>query len=179
LLGPDEEKQFWLMHSVTAEELFRKSYRMCGGHEADARDALQETYLKAIVHWQKVGAMDDLPRRRWLAKTLTNQVLQLWRAPHRSRENGFIAGDWEDTAAVTCSPSDLMSDYRRVCRAIASLKGREREVIGLHCLAGYELREVAKMLDIDASTVRVHLHHGRMRLRQILAAGGGDADGGA
>ena len=71
------------------------------------------------------------------------------------------------------------SEYRRTCRAIARLQGREREVIALHCLAGYEIHEVAEILEISASTVRVHVHNGRTRLREILAAGGGDDDGGA
>ncbi len=165
------------MYSKTAEELFRKAYRMCGGHEADAQDVLQETYLKAIVHWQTVSVSEGAQRRGWLAKTLTNEVLQMWRAPHRSRESSSddIA---EHTRLDTWSLPDL-SEYRRTCRAIADLRGREQEVIALHCLAGYEIQEVAEMLEISTSTVRVHLHRGRRNLRIILAAGGGDADGGA
>lgn len=178
LLTPDEEEQFWLLHSKTADELFRKAYRMCGGHEADAYDALQETYLKVALHWRKVCALESPQQRGWLTRTLTNEVLQMWRAPHRSREGTSFDSTVENPALDTWSLS-ARSEYHRVCRAIARLQGREREVIGLHCLAGYEIREVAEILEISASTVRVHVHNGRAHLREILAAEGGDDDGGA
>lgn len=49
------------------------------------------------------------------------------------------------------------------------MKGRQRDVIALHCLAGYEIAEIADMLEISFSTVRVHLHAGRQRLQEIMA----------
>ena len=39
--------------------------------------------------------------------------------------------------------------YRTVCQAIARLGGRQREVIALYGLAGYEIHEVAQMLEIQ------------------------------
>lgn len=176
MLTPDEEEQFWLLHSKTADELFRKAYRMCSGHEADAYDALQETYLQAALHWRKFSALEGQQRRGWLTRTLTNEVLQMWRAPHRSREVTSFAGVAENAALDAWSLS-ARSEYRRTCRAIACLQDREREVFALHFLAGYEISEVAEILEISASTVRVHVHNGRAHLRETLAAEGGDEDG--
>jgi DNA-directed RNA polymerase specialized sigma24 family protein len=45
----------------------------------------------------------------------------------------------------------------------------------LHCLAGYEISEVAEMLGISSSTARVHLHTGRRRLLKIMAGEEGSA----
>jgi hypothetical protein len=58
---------------------------------------------------------------------------------------------------------------------IAQLDGRQRDVMALHCLAGYEISEVAEMLGINSATVRVHLHDGRRHLLKIMAPEEGPA----
>ena len=63
--------------------------------------------------------------------------------------------------------------YHKACQAIARLDGRQRDVIALHCLAGYEISEVAEMLGISPATVRVHLHAGRRTASGDNGRGGG------
>jgi RNA polymerase sigma factor (sigma-70 family) len=174
LLGADEEAQFFDFHAKTSAPLFRKAYRMCRGHEADARDALQRAYLKALDNWASVGTLADSPRYAWLARTLTNEVLQIWRMPYRSREAGAYddAGEVPGTANVPDS-AQHRDELRRACRAIAQIEGRPGEVIALHCLGGYEIAEVAEMLGVTTATVRVHLHTARERLKAIM---GGEED---
>lgn len=174
MLNRAEEAQFWLFYRATSEALHRKAYRMCRGNEADADDAHQNTYLQALKHWTTtLSGMADKRRNAWLATTLTNEVLQLWRAPHRSREAAATGGLGWDPATLTV-PADIdavvaADVYHHVCRAIAQLEGRQREVVALHCLAGYEISEVAEMLGIKTATVRAHLHAGRANVRKILA----------
>jgi RNA polymerase sigma factor (sigma-70 family) len=181
LLSDDEDAQFWGFYRKTAETLFRKAYRMCHGHKADADDAHQRTYLKALEHWATVSSLSDRERNAWLATTLTREVLQIWRAPHRSRETlshdaseqpGEPVGT--DGLPDTVFSADL---YHAACHGIARLEGRPREVIALHWLAGYEISEVAEMLGISSSTVRVHLHTGRRRLLEIIGGEEEPADG--
>ena len=166
----DEEARFWSFYRKTSEGLFRKAYRMCSGHQADADDAHQRTYLKALEHWPTVDPLADEKRAAWLATTLTREVLQIWRAPYRSREAGSREGEEPDSALAPddADAAAAAEAYRRACQAIARLKGRQREVIALHCLAGYEISEVAKILGVKVSTVRAHLHSGRVRLRAIM-----------
>jgi RNA polymerase sigma factor (sigma-70 family) len=170
VLNPEEEAQFWEFHLKTSESLFRKAYRMCRGHEADAQDALQRSYLRALAHWTTVSELADPQRQRWMAKTLTREVLQIWAEPHRRWETdlGESAGEWAGLTQDIDGVDDKLR-FIRVCRAIAALQGRQGEVMALHCLAGYEIAEVAGILQVSASTVRVHLHDARLRLRAILA----------
>lgn len=182
MLSAEEDAQFWTFYRKTSEALFRKAYRMCGGHQADADDAHQRTYLKALEHWPVVSGLADQQRNAWLATTLTREVLQIWRTPHRSRETGphddggqqpvspVDTGDVVD--AVVAAATDR---YHKACQGIARLEGRQRDVIALHCLAGYEISEVAEMLGISSSTARVHLHTGRRRLLKIMAGEEGSA----
>lgn len=67
LLTGDEEAEFWSFYRKTAEALFRKAFRMCCGHQADADDAHQRTYIKALEHWPTVSGLADRQRPAWLA----------------------------------------------------------------------------------------------------------------
>jgi RNA polymerase sigma factor (sigma-70 family) len=172
LLSADEDAEFWVLYRKSSEALFPKAYRMCRGHQADADDAHQRTYLKALEHWPTVSGLADQKRNAWLATTLAREVLQIWRAPHRSRETQSHddAGQRPSAPVSADSPDALFAAdrYHKACHGIARLEGRQRDVIALHCLAGYELSEVAEMLGISSSTVRVHLHTGRRRLLEIM-----------
>lgn len=176
MLSDEQEGQFWEFYRKTSEPLFRKAYRMCRGQRADADDAHQNSYLKALAHWPTLSCLSDKQRQSWMATTLTREVLQLWRKPHRSHETGDVGPPiddrWRQAEAGIGVDTDTQGEvdrYRQVCRAIAQLDGREREVIALHCLAGYEISEVADMLEVSQSTIRVHLHRGRQALLKLLA----------
>jgi RNA polymerase sigma factor (sigma-70 family) len=108
-----------------------------------------------------------------MTTTLTREILQMWRAPHRFRETGSyedigwqpraIEGAGADEAALVARDR-----YHQACRAIAQLEGRQGEIMILTCIAGYEIAEVAEMLEISPKTVRVHLHHGRKQVQAII-----------
>ena len=178
-MSAGEEAQFWAFYRKTSEALFRKAYRMSRGQQADADDAHQRTYLKALEHWATVSYLNDQKRYAWLATTLAREILQIWRAPHRSRETA-LNDDARSRPGTPASFGDpdvayAADRYRKACQGIAQLEGRQREVIALHCLAGYEISEVAGMLEISPATVRVHLHAGRKRLQEIVAGEEGPA----
>jgi RNA polymerase sigma factor (sigma-70 family) len=169
MLTPDEETQFFEFHAKTSAGLFRKAYRMCQGHEADARDALQEAYLKALDNWVIVGGLTDSRRYGWMARTMANEILQIWRRPHRSRETSAPGEETVLPGGADAADSAHHKDrLRRACRAIAEIGGRPGEVVALRYLGGYEMTEIAEMLGITTATVRVHLHTGRLRLWEML-----------
>ena len=53
-------------------------------------------------------------------------------------------------------------------RALSQLPRKQRAALVLHYYAGYTTREAAEVLGSSAATVRVHLSHGRKRLRELL-----------
>lgn len=179
LLSASEESEFWIFYQKTAEALFRKAYRMCGGRKADADDSHQETYIKALKHWSTISSLTDQQRYAWLATTLMREVLQIWRKSEQRREvQEHDSAGWQSYMPADAGDVDRLlgaERYRAVCRAIARLDGRQREVIALYGLAGYEIHEIAQMLEIQPQTVRVHLHGGRRRLGEILDGQEGSA----
>ena len=175
MLSAEEEAEFWVLYRKTSGPLFRKAFRVCRGDKADADDALQNAYLRALQHWPLLTSLDDRQRAAWLARTLVNEVLQLWRARYRAWETTAPGdADMLQFVAVMTAGTEALDEghrdkYYEVCQAIARLDGRQREVIALRCLAGYETSEVAEMLGIRPSTVRVELKAGRRALQTLLA----------
>ena len=66
-------------------------------------------------------------------------------------------------------PAGGRAESLAVWQALAELPIRQRQAVVLRDWAGYETAEVAGILEIRESTVRVHLARGRATLRQILA----------
>jgi len=56
-------------------------------------------------------------------------------------------------------------------RALARLSPNQRAVAILHLYADYRTRDVARILGISQTTVRVHLSQARRRLRMMLEDG--------
>jgi RNA polymerase sigma factor (sigma-70 family) len=173
-LTSEEEVDFWRFHRKYAEHLFRKAYRFCSGHEADARDLVQQAFLKALGHWSNtLSALTDRQRVAWLTRTIINEGLQLWRSRGR-----VVLEELDDVEAVQDKVEHgepdlekrvfLSAQLRATCVAITHLPGRQREVLELHAIAGYEISEVAHMLGISEETIRVHLHGGRRKLPALL-----------
>jgi RNA polymerase sigma factor (sigma-70 family) len=67
----------------------------------------------------------------------------------------------DDTAAV--------DDRRTVFAALAELPLRQRQALALRDWAGFETAEVARMLGMRESTVRVHLSRARESMRRRLS----------
>lgn len=82
------------------------------------------------------------------------------------------AGHWRDDAAPEAwgpEGSVLTSELREMLlAALAELPARQREVVVLRDVEGLEIAEIALMLGLAEGNVRVLLHRGRMRLRQLL-----------
>lgn len=56
----------------------------------------------------------------------------------------------------------------RILAALGQIPEERATVVLLHDLEGWTHREIAERLDIPAGTVRSHLHHARIRLRDLL-----------
>ena len=59
---------------------------------------------------------------------------------------------------------------RRVRSAISDLNERHRNVVWLHDLEGFTIREIAKSLKVAEGTIKSRLFYGRRQLRQRLEA---------
>jgi RNA polymerase sigma-70 factor (ECF subfamily) len=162
------------------EELFRRyrllAYRVAFrllGHEADALDAVQEGFIKALTHLE--GFQGRSSFKTWLLRVVSNAALDLGRQRGR-RETLTLGSPVEDDFQST-HPWEVenpaagleRADLRRLLnRALAALPEAQRQTFVLHADAGLSYREVAEVLGISVGTVMSRLFYARQKLRTFL-----------
>src|SRR5258708_1779429 len=162
LQGADEAEEFGEFFRVSYPATLRRAYRVSGGRTDLAQDAVQEAYIRALERWGTLRQLGGKQQRAWLGRAVINILMDAWRARSRAPVAACLA-DVDADPRVVVPPPDadqvvLVQWYRQVCAAAAAhLTGRCREAFALHFLAGYEVGEVAAMLGISSTTVRVHL----------------------
>ena len=75
--------------------------------------------------------------------------------------------------AGTCRPTlqpSRRQTWSTLIRALDALPAKQRAAVILHDEEGYPAAQVATLLGISPATVRVHLHRGRKRMRELLGS---------
>ncbi len=143
-------------------------------NEDDAKDLLQDTYLKA---YRFINSYEDgTNARAWLFRILKNNFINVYRKKSKQPkrvdysdiENYYNAGD---AAQLTGNLSaeiinKLVGD--EVSIALNSLGFDYKMVIMLCDVEGFSYEEIAKILEIPIGTVRSRLHRARHLLKEKL-----------
>jgi RNA polymerase sigma-70 factor (ECF subfamily) len=162
------------------EELFRRyrllAYRVAFrllGNEADALDAVQEGFIKALTHLH--GFQGRSSFKTWLLRVVSNASLDLGRQRGR-RETLSLDAPVQDEE-LTQQPLTMhdpaagleRADLRRLLNeALADLPEAQRHTFILHADAELTYREVAEVLGISVGTVMSRLFYARQKLRAFL-----------
>jgi RNA polymerase sigma-70 factor (ECF subfamily) len=147
--------------------VWRTAYCLLG-HDADARDCFQQTFL-AAVEWD-----GRTPVRNWpaaLRRLATARAVDLLRARYRRRRNdplpdGLPDPDPDDPLAAAAHGE--LAD--RLRHALAAIDPAQAAAFALVCLDGRSNGEAADALGVSAGHVGVMLHRARQQLRARLTA---------
>lgn len=115
--------------------------------------------MRVYRNWDEIGRLDY--REAWVRRVALNlsySHLRRWRAEARAL---LRLGAQRDTHDMT--PETL--DYWRLVR---SLPRRQAQVIALSILEDRSTADIADLLGIETSTVRVHLARGRAALASAI-----------
>jgi len=154
-----EDSIFNEIYGETAHPLWRYIARISGS-AASADDILQETYLSFLRSSFK---SDDINQARpYLYKIATNLVYKRF---HKTRYEVQSEID-EATQSATFNESIEMSQI------FSKLNERERALLWLAYVEGYEHKEIAEILNINPLSVRVLLFRARRRLAEHLEVEG-------
>jgi len=152
-----------------ADALYNHARRLTG-HEADADELVQETYVRALAgaHTFAGGYL-----KAWLFRIMRNTFIDLHRRGRRQpalSELDVIDGaaaeisTWEDGGAAD-RPTHLMAT--EIETALAALSEDARAIVLLD-LEGFTETEVADVLGCPVGTVKSRLSRARALLREQL-----------
>lgn len=149
--------------------------KVCGQRE-DAEDTAQEVLLKSLPHLAKLE--DPQALSAWLYTAAKNRC---WQSRRSASYRRAVALD--DLMPSEAELSRLLADsgkdpemaaaagehYRLLHQAVLELPPQLRIVLVLHDMEELETEQVARILSIQAGTVRVRLHRARLLLRKEMS----------
>ena len=158
-----------------ARHVYNIAYRMAG-NEADARDLVQEAFLRVYRALRRVEP--DAPLERWLYRIVSNLHIDLLRKRPRTRVESLDAPVETARGEVSREIADLESSPEAILdreqldaaiqRALGTLPQELRLVVVLSDIEGLAYEEIATMLRIPLGTVKSRLHRARQALQQRL-----------
>lgn len=138
------------------ESVLRTAYLVVRSR-AVAEEITQEAFAKAFAAWWRVSRY-AFPGA-WVRKVALRMAVRQARRIVAHEEL------LDQLDAPRDAPANLDID---LMRAIAQLSPSQRAAVVLFYLEDRPITEVAQLMDLSESTVKVHLHRGRQKLAQIL-----------
>ncbi len=169
---------FGMLCDEYARAVYNLGFRLTANWSA-AEEVVSLTFLEA---WRKHGRIEPGGEslRPWLLAIAVNVSRNLARASRRHQAAMSrlppppvvpdfaeeLAGRLDDTAQL-----------REIAKALAALRGGERELIALCVWSGLDYASAAEALGVPVGTVRSRLSRARRKLRKLGPAGGEPAGG--
>lgn len=135
-------------------------------NDQTAEDVTAHVFFKALDGADSFRAEGSY--RAWLFR-IAHNTLSTWRS--RRPSNLVTVGDVPDEPDPTPSPQSqvISGETRRlVWDTVGLLPRAQREVVALHYLEDFSIGEVAELTSRTKGAVRILLHRGRQKLRQVL-----------
>jgi RNA polymerase sigma-70 factor (ECF subfamily) len=129
------------------------------GDLSEAAEVVQEAFMRAWQHWDKVAGYDD--PEAWVRRVAHNLAVSRWRRIRRSRDQ---RPEPDPETADGSGPDTRMA----VSAALAALPVNQRRAIVLHHLGGLSVEETAAELEAPTGTVKSWLARGRSAMAASL-----------
>jgi RNA polymerase sigma-70 factor (ECF subfamily) len=139
------------------------------GNEPDARDAVQESCLKA---WRELPRLRDADRfEAWLWRITINACRSSLRGRRRASVHE-IAVDDTTSGSEPAQPGNAFADdvtvKDAIRRAFRRLDPDKRSILVLHYVEERPVTEIARLLGIAEGTAKSRLHAARKSLERAL-----------
>lgn len=125
----------------------------------DTEDVFQDTFLQ-LLQEKQAERWDDERLKAWLLRVAINKCNDIGR-----RKKAAVTMALEEIPEIAAADTFR---YTEIWDAVSRLPEKIRTVFHLYYGEGYKTQEVAEILKIPASTVRVNLNRARNILRKEL-----------
>ncbi len=157
------------------EKAYNLAYRL-SGNEPDARDLVQEAFVRAYAHFETYD--EKRPFETWLFRILHNIYLDgVRRYAHGHTVSLDAPSPVEDSAweeILTGEDPEPAAGMMReetaglVQKALNAIPVHYRTAIALCDIEGLSYEEIGKIMSCPVGTVRSRVHQGRVLLRRAF-----------
>lgn len=159
------ENRLTQTYHESVHPLYEYVSRQCGGDRSLAEDVVQETWLRAVVAWQKKG-FPETPIA-WL-KTVARNLLRNYyrRTPHISIE--VLPADWEGKIQSGGTRWDTPDHAATVSWGLARLRPNQARILEAFHFDGKKISEIASEFRLSERAVEGRLRRARLKLKKKL-----------
>jgi len=169
-LRVSQEGAFQELFREFGQRIFRTALRILKEEES-AKDAVQETMIN--IHRAADSFRGEARLSTWINRITINVCLEIIRKnrKHSARIDQDIS---ENVLLEARGYGDPFSEAhraevrRRVRRALARLTRKHRQVVRMHDIEGYTIREIARTVGVAEGTIKSRLFYGREELKKAL-----------
>ena len=145
--------------------------------DEDAQDMVQEAFIKVYINIDKFN--ENYGFSSWFYRILINCCIN---ALKRRQKSGSLTYPWEKDKEigvddnigdlnVTKDPEEdliLKEKNRIIMDGINSLPSKQKDVLILYDIEGFDQREISNILNIPVGSVMSRLFYGRKKLKKYL-----------
>ncbi|RKM60980.1 RNA polymerase sigma factor [Butyrivibrio sp. XB500-5] len=137
--------------------IYAAAFNICKS-SADAEDVVQETFLQYYITKKEFD--DEKHVRYWILRVAINKAKNIQSSFRRKNETTLE--DYIETLTFETPES------RELFEEVMKLPEKYRVVIHLFYYEDYSVKEIAKILRVTESSVKVRLSRGRAKLKEVL-----------
>lgn len=123
-------------------------------NEQDVQDAMQDTFCRYLE--KAPDFRDEEHEKAWLIRVATNICRDMIR--FRIRHPKVSIEELENSLAAP--------EHKRTLQELLELPVKQKMVIYLHYVEGYQIREIADILGITEGAVKMRLKRGREQMQR-------------
>jgi RNA polymerase sigma factor (sigma-70 family) len=154
-----DEVAFARIVSAHHDDMARIAFFVCGDLDV-AEEAEQAAWA---VAYRRLNDLRDAERLRpWLMSIAANQARQIARSRRRRTVRELAVGD------EGLPPDVDHAAMIDLAAAVERLDAKDRAIVGLRYIGGFDSAEIGRALGMTSSAVRVRLHRLLGRLRKDL-----------
>lgn len=172
--NPNAQRELFDRYSA---HLMALIYRYVGDDD-DAKDVLQDTYIKAYDSIDSFAWHGDGSLKAWLVRIAVNTSLNYLRSKKRLKATSVpveMLGDPPDDDEAPSSEVNNL-DASTILEMIAELPDGYRTVFNLYCLDGYSHQQIAEQLGISEKTSSSQLARAKVLLARKIKKFIGEED---
>ncbi len=159
-----KEKAFIKLTNTFKDKLFRLSKRLLISSE-EAEDATQEVLLKLWKNKSKIGTYKNVEA---FAMTMTKNYCYDKLKAKQTANLKIVHSNYEDGQASLQRQVEAKDSLDWVGKIMENLPEQQRMIIQLRDIEQYNNAEIAEMLEMNETAVRVALSRGRKIIREEL-----------
>lgn len=157
-----------LFYEQNKSHFLQIAYKVTGGNQAMAEDALHNAFLVIIKYWNQLAQLPSHNRVSRCAIIVKNKAIDLLREAKRKGyselNDGLYCSDSADVSAIIAS----RTGHEMLLKCISKLPEKYRTVFELRFVKGLSNNEIANLLGITTGAVSTRLYRARLMLQDIL-----------